>query len=287
VEEQRTLNFQVVTSGYFEAMGMPIRRGRAFTTGDTRNSASVAIVGESTARRLWPGQDPVGRRISIAAGRTESGEFPMQTVVGVIDDVRYRGIADGRFDIYMPASQTQGRVRHLMVRASGDPAALVRSIRQAIAEVTNRAVVEYVSTMEQITADAIAPWRFSTMLLVALAMMGGALAAAGLYALVAYSVEQRRHELAVRLAVGARPAAILRMVSWQGGRFAVVGLLIGIGLALVLAERISPLLFQIRPRDIYSFAAAAGVLAMTAVVANILAARRVVDIDPVLSLRER
>lgn len=281
-----TLNFQAVTPGYFAAMGITIRRGRSFASSDTADSGGVAIVSESTARRLWPGQDPLGRRISIAAGRTESGAFPMQTVVGVVGDVRYRGVDDGRFDIYMPASQTQERVKHLMVRAAAGPAPLTRAIREAVGRVTGRAVVEYAGTMEQVAADAVAPWRFSMVLVTGLAVLGGVLAAAGLYALVAYSVQQRRHELAVRLAVGAGRGAMLRMVAWQGGRFALGGLSIGVGLALVLAGRMSPLLFQVQPRDVYAFAAAAGVLAVTAVAANVLAARRVVDIDPASLIRE-
>jgi putative ABC transport system permease protein len=209
----------------------------------------------------------------------------MQTVVGVVADVRYRGIDDNRLDIYLPATQTQHRVKHLMVRTAGDPAAVARSVQAAVGEMTTRTLVEYVDTMERVASDAVAPWRFSMTLLIGLAALGMFLAAGGLFALVAYSVDQRAPELAVRLAIGARPGILLRMVLWQGGRFALAGLVVGVALSLAVASRMSPLLFRVPARDLFTFVAAAGLLGATAFLASYLAARRVIAIDPTQAMR--
>jgi putative ABC transport system permease protein len=279
------LNFEAVTPGYFDAMRITLHRGRLFTPRDAPNAPAVAIVSESTARQLWPGQDPIGKRLSIASGNTEDGKFPMETVVGVVSDVRYRGLDDNRFDAYMPWTQTQTHVGHLMIRTSGDPTLVARSVQEAIGGVTRRVVVESVETMDHIMADAVAPWRFSMALLVGLAALGVMLALAGLFALVAYSVDQRTPELAVRMAIGAAPGAILRMVLWQGGRFAAAGLAVGLILSLTTATRMSALLFQVPARDTVTFASAAILLGTTTLLASWLAARRVTRIDPLIALR--
>jgi predicted permease len=283
--DNATLNFEGVTPGYFNAMRIALRRGRFFSPRDSADAPGVAIVSESTARRLWPGKDAVGQRLSIASGRTEAGAFPMQTVVGVVADVRYRGIDDRRFDIYMPATQTLNRVKHLMVRTSGDPAAVARSVQAAVSAVTRSALVEYVDTVDRMVFEAIAPWRFSMAMLVGLAALGVMLAATGLFALVAYSVDQRAPELAVRLAIGAGPGTISRMVLWQGGRFAIAGLVVGVALSLAFANRMSALLFEVPARDLFTFVAAAGLLGATAFLASYLAARRVVRVDPLQTMR--
>jgi putative ABC transport system permease protein len=280
------LNFQAVTPGYFEAMRIALRGGRFFSSRDTAEAPGVAIVSESTARRLWPDSDAIGKRLSIAAGATVDNQYPTQTVVGIVKDVRYRGIDDRRFDIYMPATQTQHRVKQLMVRTVGDPAAVARSVQAALRDGTTPTLVTGVTTMEQVLTDVVAPWRFSMTLLVSLATLGVFLAVAGLFALVAYSVEQRAPELALRLAIGASPGAILRSVMWDGARFALAGLAVGVVFSLAVSHRISALLFQVPPRDVATFVTAAGLLATTALLAGYLAARRVTRIDPLLAMRE-
>jgi putative ABC transport system permease protein len=283
--DNATLNFQAITPGYFDAMRLALRQGRTFTARDTADAPGVAIVSDSTAKRLWPGKDPIGQRLSVAAGATEAGEFPMQTVVGVVGDVRYRGIDDGRLDLYMPASQTRHRVKHLMVRTSGDTREMVKAVQTAVGAVTKRTLVQYVDTMERIAVEAVAPWRFSMVLFVTLAGLGFILATTGLAALVAFAVEQRLRELAVRLAIGATPATLLRVVVWQGSRFAFVGLMIGLGASLVLVDRLGPLLFQVPARDGLTFVGSALLLGSTVVLASALAARRVVGIAPSDAMR--
>jgi putative ABC transport system permease protein len=160
-------------------------------------------------------------------------------------------------------------------------------VQAAIGDVTRRTFVDHVDTMDRVVAEAVAPWRFSTTLLVGLATLGVILSAAGLFALVAYSVDQRAPELAVRLALGAGPGTILRMVLWEGARFAVMGLVVGAGFSLAAANRVSTLLYQVPARDALAFLAAVGLLAATALLASYLAARRVIGIDPLLVMRSQ
>jgi putative ABC transport system permease protein len=280
------LNFETVTPGYFDAMRLRLQRGRAFTARDTEDAPGVAIVSERTARRLWPGKEAIGQRLSIASSVTADGKYPTQTVIGVVSDVRYRRIDDSRFDIYMPSTQTQHRVKHLMIRTTGDPATIARAVRAAILDVSPNTVVDAATTMDRIVDNAVAPWRFSMTLLVGLAALGGLLAAGGLFALIAYAIDQRQTELAVRQAIGASPATILRMMLWHGTRFALAGLAGGLALALLLAQRMSPMLFQTNAYDTRTFISAAVLLAATALIASYLAARRAIKIDPVSVMRD-
>ena len=284
-KDNATLNAQAVTTGYFDAMRIPLRGGRFFSSRDSQDAAAVAILSETTARRLWPGKDPIGQRLSVASGVTEKGEYPMQTVVGVVAEVRYRGIDDRRLDIYLPASQTRHRVKHLMVRSSGDPITIAESVRAAVGEVTTRTLVENVNSMERIVAEATAPWRFSMALMVGLASLGLLLAVTGLFSLVAFSVARRRRELSVRLAIGASPTSVVRLVLWQGMRSTMIGLSAGVVLSLTLANRMTPMLFQTPPHDTLTFVVGTGLLGATAHLASYLAARRVVELDPLQVMR--
>jgi putative ABC transport system permease protein len=162
---------------------------------------------------------------------------------------------------------------------------MVKSVQTAVGAVTKRTLVQFVDTMERIAVEAVAPWRFSMMLFVTLAGLGFILATTGLAALVAFAVEQRSRELAVRLAVGATPATLLRMVVWQGSRFAFAGLVIGLGASLILVDRLGPLLFQVPARDGLTFVGSAILLGSTALLASGVAARRVVGIDPSHAMR--
>src|SRR5262249_26926356 len=143
------LNFESVTPGYFDTMRIALCRGRLFSARDTLETTPVAIVSESTARRLWPGQDPIGKRLTLPDGRTADGKFPLETVVGVVADVRYRGLDDNRFDVYLPWTQANAQVKHLMVRTTGDPALVAKSLQQAIGAETTPVVVEPIEMMDR------------------------------------------------------------------------------------------------------------------------------------------
>jgi putative ABC transport system permease protein len=280
-----TLNFQSVTPGYFAAMRIPLMNGRMFSEADDERAPGAVIVSESAARRLWPGENPVGKRISLAGGRTEDGRFPWQTVVGVVADVRYRGLDDVRFDVYMPATQTLNRVKHLMVRTSAEPLSAVAAIRAAISEVAGRVVVEHVATMEDVVDDAVAPWRFTMTIFVVLAGIGVALATVGLFGLVTYSVSHRTPELALRLAIGARPSQLLRMVLWEGGRLVLAGIAMGVAASVVFTQMLAGLLFRVEPNDPRTFGVVVALLGLITLLACYVAARRAMMVDAMVVLR--
>ena len=281
-----TLNFQGVTPGYFAAMRIPLLQGRLFTADDDHERAAGAVIlSESAARRLWPGENPLGKRMSVASGRTEDGRFPWQTVIGVVADVRYRGLDDVRLDVYLPSGQTLNRVKHLMVRTSSDPLSMVTLVRGAISQASDRVLVEHVATMNGVVDAAMAPWRFSMTIFVALAVIGVGLAAVGLFGVVAYSVSQRTPELALRLAIGARPAQLLRMVLWEGGRLVLAGIAIGAAAAAAMNNWLSTLLFDVNPYDPSTFVAVVVLLGSITLLACYFAARRVACIDAMVALR--
>ncbi|HEU4686980.1 MAG TPA: ABC transporter permease [Vicinamibacterales bacterium] len=279
------LNFVAVTPGYFEAMGIPLRAGRYFARADGQQAPTVAIVSESTSRRLWPYESPIGKRISIASGVTATGEYPLQTIVGVVPDIPYRGIEESHLDIYMPAAQVQHRVAYLVVRTTGDPLASAKSVVGVVSLVARASVVGPVRTLDALVANAFAPLRFTMLLLVALAVLGTVVATAGLYVLTAYSVSQGAPQLAVRMAIGASSGTILRMMLWQTGRFAAGGLVLGLLVSVMLVDRISPLLFQTPARDAFTFVGTSLLLGATVILATYLGARRVTRIDPLLAMR--
>jgi ABC-type antimicrobial peptide transport system permease subunit len=187
----------------------------------------------------------------------------------------------------MPTAQSQARVGHLMIRTANDPASVAASVRAAIGQAGGtRVLVESIDSMDRTMAEAIAPWHFSMTLLAGLAIIGVLLAIAGLFALVAYAVVQRTPEFAIRLAIGAEPGQVLRMVLWQSARFAVPGLIVGLLLSLITTSRMSSLLFQVSARDTPTFTIAAALLGGTALLASYLAARRVIRIDPLTALRD-
>jgi ABC-type antimicrobial peptide transport system permease subunit len=173
-----------------------------------------------------------------------------------------------------------------MIRTANDPASVAASVRAAIGNAGGtRVLVESIDTMDRTMADAIAPWRFSMTLLAGLAVIGVLLAIAGLFALVAYAVVQRTPEFAIRLAIGAEPMQVLRMVLWQSAYFAVPGLIAGFLLSLFATNRMASLLFQVSARDVPTFTTAGLLLGGTALLASYLAARRVIRIDPLAALR--
>ena len=216
---------------------------------------------------------------------TANSEYPTQTIVGVVPDIPYRGIMERHFDIYMPSTQTQHRVAYLVVRTTSDPAALARLVNLAVREVAPRAVVERIRTLEALVADAFAPIRFTMALLVALAVLGTVVAAAGVYALTAYSVNQSTPDLALRMAIGASSGALIRMTLWQTGKYGAAGLLTGSLLSVALVKRMSPLLFGVPEFDVLALATTSSLLGAMVSLAAYLAARRVTRIDPLLTMR--
>jgi putative ABC transport system permease protein len=281
-------DWQIVTPGYFEALGTPVKAGRLFTDADQQDTLPVIVINETMARKYWPGVNPIGRRMTMG------GTKGWITVVGIVADIRHRGLdSEARTEMYRPHSQFRfggpepNAVPTLTwaLRTSGDPVAATSFARNAIRKADPDLGVSDVATMEQVVADSTSDRRLNMLMFALLGGLALSLAAIGIYGVVAYSVTQRTHEIGVRMAVGARPRDVQRMVLGQGCRLALLGVAIGSVLALVAARTMRGLLFHVSPTDPMTFVSVAAGLIGVAVLASYIPARRATRVDPMVALR--
>jgi putative ABC transport system permease protein len=224
--------------------------------------------------------------LAYGAPDPEKGKQPVwQTVVGVVEDARYREVETPRFDLYLPYRQAPNQVRHVMVRVSGDPRAAIPQLRTAVAAVDRDARVDGISTMDDVVGRAFAPWRFSSLVVTAFAVIGLVFAAVGIAALVAFAVSQRTREIGIRMALGAQTRDVVMLVASEGAWIAVAGLLAGLGAAWILRRSIESMLFGVKPDDPLTFGGVALLLAVISLLAAYLPARRAARIDPSSALR--
>jgi putative ABC transport system permease protein len=278
------VNWESVTTGYFRAMDIRLVRGRYFDQRDVETAPPTIIVSERLAARLWPGQDPIGKRL-ISAPFGDKEPLPWQSVVGVVEDARYREIEAPRFDLYLPHRQAFAGVKHFVIRAPQNPAVVAGAIRQRVTQIDAAVTVEGIQMMEDIVGRTVAPWRFSMFVFSTFSVMALAFAAIGLAAVMAYNVKQRTREMGVRIALGARPGQVVRMLVSEGIWLAGAGLAIGLPAAWGLTRFLSSLLFDVTPTDAVTFALVVLVLAAVALIAAYLPARHAAAIDPVGALR--
>jgi putative ABC transport system permease protein len=275
--------FNVVTPGYFEALGIPMRRGRDIADSDTYPAAPVAVINEALARASFAGQDPIGRRIQCGLDRPD-----FMTIVGIVGDIRARGPARSpQPEIYMPFEQHPNYATALTIVArtnAADPRALVDTIRRKIAD-RNPDVPVRPSTMDQTIAVVTSGSRFQTFLLVTFGSVALLLALAGVYGVMAYSVTQRVPEFGVRVALGAAPRDIRGLVLGEGARLAGMGLGAGLVLALASGRVLQGLLFGVTPRDPLILSLVVATVAVTTLVACYIPVRRAVRVDPIVALR--
>jgi putative ABC transport system permease protein len=284
-ESNPTLNHQNATPGYFETMRIPLRAGRFFTDQDTMDRPRVAIVGESTARRLWPGQDPIGRRLTMFAYRP--GErLQARTIVGVVADVRYHSLGETQLDIYDPALQVAQPAASLVVRTSGEPSAVAAAVRAVARELDPGAIVDEATSMDAVVGRAQAPWRLTTWMFVLFGVLAFGLSALGLFSLVALEVAYRRREFAIRLALGSPPAAIVRGVVVRAGARVAAGLALGFAVAFAASRAMRSLLFGIAPDDATTYLAVFALVLLVVTAAGYVPARRALEDDPHAVLRE-
>jgi putative ABC transport system permease protein len=272
--------YQIVMPGYFEAMGIPLRAGRDFRASDDRQSAPVILVNETFARREWPGEEAIGRRVRF----DDSGQW--MTVVGVVGDIRHLGPSvPPRAELYHSFTQRSFPFISLVVRTQGDPYAVLPSIRRAAHDLDPDLPLAHPRTMDEHIAKALARPKFLSALVTGFGAIAVTLAVIGMYGLIAWSVAQRRKEIAVRVALGAKGNAVVGLILRKALMLTAIGLIVGLAAARAASGVLNGLLFGVAATDALAFAGATVVIALVALAASYVPARRALRVDPVSLLR--
>jgi putative ABC transport system permease protein len=277
-----------ITPDYFRAMGVRLLRGRGFTWSDNENAPPVAIIDETFAETWFAHQDPIGRRIKINAGHPMPGAPPppWQTVVGVVNHVKNYGIdQESRVEVYVPFMQSTVSSLTLVVRGPGGAASIGGAMRAAVREADPTLPVFAIRTMDEYLARTLTSKRLMMLLLGLFAAVALTLAAVGIYGVMSYAVAQRTSEIGIRMALGAHPRDVLRLVVGQGMLLAISGLLLGLAASYWLTRVLEALLFGVSATDAATFAGVATLLAAVAFLATWIPARRAARVDPLIALR--
>jgi putative ABC transport system permease protein len=281
--EVRPVSRPTVTLDYFNAMGIPVRKGRAFTSQDARPPAAAVIVNEAFEKHHFPGQGAVGKRIRLMGSDADA---PWPTVVGVVSDVRQSGLAgDVMLEVYSPVLEDAGDALSFVIRTAGEPAHLISAMRATVAEVEPNQPIHNVMTMEQRLANTTASRRVNTALLGSFAAVALLLALAGIYGVMSYAVTQRRREIGVRMALGAQRSDVVGLIMRSGLRLTLMGVAIGLAGAFVLTRYLSSLLYSVKATDPLTFLGIALTLTGVAMLACWLPARRAAKAHPMVALR--
>ncbi|MGA9882540.1 MAG: ABC transporter permease [Candidatus Acidiferrales bacterium] len=283
--------FYGVQPDYLKAMGIPLIRGRFINAQDTGHSPFVIVIDQEFAKLYFPGQDPIGRRVNFSILNT-SGE-----IVGIVGHVKQWGLDEGanapvRAQFYFPISQIPDQFFPLLARGGGfvartqgSPDAEMKTIRSALHEVNSQIVVYEVKTMNSIISDSLAARRFSMILLAIFAALALALSCIGIYGVLSYLAGQRAHEIGVRMALGAQPSQVLRLILGQGAKMALIGIAVGLAASLALTRLMAKMLFGISAYDPLTFLGVAALLIVVALAACYIPARRAMRVDPMIALR--
>jgi putative ABC transport system permease protein len=279
--------FVPISTGYFETMTIPLRAGRAFDARDTASGARVLVVNETLARRLWPGENPIGKQLKQGWPETPEEDAPWREVIGVAGDVKLDGIdQDTPMQAFVPLAQAPSRSVALVARTAVDPASVARAVEQAVQSIQSDLPVTRVVPMEQLMRSSVARQRVSTMILAVFALVAIVLAAVGLYGVVSHSVTERTREIGVRMALGANRASVLALFVSHGVATACAGTVVGLAGAYALSRWLEGLLFGVRPGDPITMVAVAGLLLVVSALACYVPARRAARLDPLNALRE-
>jgi putative ABC transport system permease protein len=278
---QAFVQFATVHPGYFRTLAIPLLQGRDFTERDTAKTPPVAIINDALARRFFPGENPIGRKL-----RTGFGGDAMREVVGIVGDVRHGGLAvQAPPQVYEPFLQHPERFLTLVVRADVEPSVTVAGVRSAVRSLDKDQPIDQVATLEELLADSVARPRFYTLLMGLFAALAFGLAAVGIYGVVAHSVARRTREIGLRMALGAQSGDVVGLVVRQGMIPALLGLAFGLVGAVASTRYLASLLYGVRPMDPLTLASSLVLLAGVALVACWLPARRAARVDPMVALR--
>jgi putative ABC transport system permease protein len=276
--EVLTADYRAISPGYFSTMGIPLIKGRLFTDRDRQDAPSVLIINETMARRYWPNEEPIGKRVNV-------GPTPHE-VVGVVGDVRQMGLDAGpNAEMYEPYLQAPWNSLTLVVRSKSDPQRLAAAVINEVRGVDKDQPVSNVKPMADIVAESVAQPRLYTMLLGIFASVALLLAAVGLFGVVAYSVTQRTHEIGIRQALGARPGDVLKLVVGKSMLLALLGVAIGSLVAFLTTRILATFLYGVSSLDPVTFVGGAVVLSAVALLASLIPARRAMKVSPVVALR--
>jgi putative ABC transport system permease protein len=279
----RNTNFFSVSADYFNAMGIPLLRGRLFTERDTKDSPRVAVINETMAKKIFPDEEPLGKRITFDT-RGENPEW--FEIVGVVGDVKHYGLdQETTMQTYEPYTQQTASSMTLIVRTTNDSANLTAELRNAVLTLDKEQPISTIGALNQLVSTSVAQRRFSMLLLGVFAAVAMLLAAVGIYGVLSYAVTQRTHEIGIRMALGAGRTDVLRLVVGHGMILTGIGVAAGLGAAFLLTRLMTTLLFGVRATDPATFSLIALLLITVALLACWIPARRATKVDPMVALR--
>ncbi len=282
--QEPSIDHRVISPGYFSTMKVPLIKGRYFTDADNDATTQVIIINNTLARRFWPGEDPVGRRVKVLGEHNDE----WRTVVGIVGDVKHFGPdTEAKPEMYRPYLQEPQPLFGLAVRTTGDPSALAPAVRSAINAVDYDQPVSHIMPMDDLVSDSVAPRRVSMILLTVLGGVALLLALLGIYGVLSYSITQRTQEIGIRTALGAQQIDVLKLILGQSLKLILIGVVVGVAIAAALIRLFSSLLFGVSPIDPLIFALVTGLLFLTTLLASYLPARRASQLDPVRALRQQ
>jgi predicted permease len=282
-------HYRTVVPGYFQTLAIPVRQGRALADTDNETARQVIVINQTMARRFWPGQDPIGKRIAIDLDVDAHGGDrgkAWREVVGVVADVRHAGLdATAKPEGFTPIAQGGWRIMNIVVRGSADASNLAGPVRQAIRDLDRQILIAKVMPMEQLVSRAVSQPRFNGLLFALFAALAAILGSVGIYGVVSHLVAERTHEIGIRMALGANRRDVARTVGRQVLWLVLVGLAIGLSAALALSRFLRSLLFEVSPSDPATLASAVLLILVMVIVASFIPTRRAVQVDPVAAIR--
>jgi putative ABC transport system permease protein len=284
-ERPRT-GYTWVEPGYFRTLGIPLHRGRDFTASDNLKATPVVIINEALARRFFPNEDPVGKRIEPGIGNGYPKGPPMREIVAVVGDIKQNSLeGDSSPNVYVPLRQSPLDFMTFIVSTEVAPESIVGAVRNQIQEMDKDLPMVNVKTLDQYLSQSVAQPQFNMLLVGLFAALALLLAAVGLYGVISYTVRQRRHEIGIRMALGAERRDVLRLVVGQAFVLTLIGVGIGLALALAATRFLASLLYGVRPTDPVTFFGVALLLGGVALFASYIPARRATKVDPMVALR--